>query len=101
MFFICLFAIAMIAVGVAVFNLNLDTRGGGLSDVALANIEALAQSEIGDGYGDCFWRSALVICKGEEMYVSFCVFEGDANGTGCYPCGACTHSCSGGGFIYV
>jgi hypothetical protein len=47
MFFMCLFAVAMIAVGVTVFNFNLNAQGDGLSDLALANIEALAQNEGG------------------------------------------------------
>jgi len=45
--------ITLIAIGVtAAFHANLGLRGGSLSDLALANIEALASSESGGG-DDC------------------------------------------------
>ena len=57
LFFICLFAIVMVATGVAVFNFNLDIRVDGLSDLKLANIEALAQNE-----NDCLPGSPGLNC---------------------------------------
>ena len=39
-------AVLIIAVVVAI-NVNLNSKGDGLSDVSLANVEALAQSESG------------------------------------------------------
>ena len=67
--------VAAIAVGAAV-NVSINSNGGYLSDLQLANIEALARSEDGGGVGRCGWTGATVA-----------------------PCltnwsGECTHSCA-------
>ena len=41
--------IAVLAIAAAIaFNVNLSTKSNGLSDISLANVEALAQDENGD-----------------------------------------------------
>jgi len=76
MFFSCLFAAAVVAFGVAVFNFNLDAQSDNLSDIALANIEALAQNEGRSSYSwDC-WSS---LKEGFGVWVcgSPCEFKDD------------------------
>jgi hypothetical protein len=52
--FIGLAAIA----GVAIFNVSLGSSNGSLSDLALANIEALAQNEGGGSKGTLYGNSS-------------------------------------------
>ena len=64
---LCGLAVLMIAV-VAAWNVNLSSKGGGLSDISLANVEALAKDEGGDcnGCSDIGWGSHQVLkcdCK--------------------------------------
>ena len=87
MFFVCLFAIVMLAIGVAVFNFNLNAQNGGLSNMALANIEALANDE--NGSGDCKWKVIDCPGLGTGDYEA-CLVNGD--GYSC-TCGTVTRDC--------
>ena len=49
-------AVCVVA-AMAAWNVNFSSQTKGMSDVSLANIEALAQSE---GGGDCRWRTEIV-----------------------------------------
>ena len=57
------FAVLGIAVVVA-FNMNLSSNGSGLSDISLANVEALARDEGGgncDGCADIGWGTHQIL----------------------------------------
>ena len=80
---------AAIAVAVA-FNVSAGLNNKALSDLALANIEALAKSEDGDGIERSGW--ALLIYLGIDYYWDvdswyLCeFFESDCGGEGPIPC---------------
>ena len=77
--------IAVLAIAaVAALNVNLGTRSNGLSDISLANIDALAQYESGSGKEDsgcygCLSPSGSVgavfycICGNNSCYSTSCV----------------------------
>ncbi len=58
--------IAVLAIAaIAAFNVNMNTQSSNLSDISLANVEALAQYEIGSGYLsltlDCYnWQGVVI-----------------------------------------
>jgi len=75
------FGFAVLAIAaVGTFTMNVNSNDYGLSDIALANVEALAQSEGGSGCQGCLeWKkdfdSAGVKCKSngcEEEYSGTC-----------------------------
>lgn len=64
--------------GVATFNMSVNSRSG-LSDIALANVEALAKNE---GSGNCFiyctpswWHDCTMEVNNSGTWVVLCVFE--------------------------
>ena len=54
-----LIAVFVIAV-MAAFNVNVNSKEKGLSDVSIANVEALAQGE--HPLGNCLWVDEGVLC---------------------------------------
>ena len=66
------YGIAVIAIAVvAAWNVNVTSKGSGLSDISLANVEALAQ----EGGNNCFNNNDWSCCCNK-----------DATNLGCY-CG--------------
>jgi len=66
-----LFGLAVLAIAVlATFNVTVSSKGDGLSDLSLANVEALARNE---NNGSCKWRSErmtggyLAICDSKGV----------------------------------
>lgn len=87
--FICILAAGSIA-AVAMTNLNIVSNQKDLSNLTLANVEALAENENGPK-PSCFWHAEKLTCpNGRTIDRSVCVSDGDGNSC---DCGAVTHSC--------
>ena len=83
-----LLAIGAVAV-IATTNLNIASNKKGLSEISLANVEALALNE--DPIGDCTWIMDTKECpNGDILIRGECRMDGD--GLSC-SCGAVTHKC--------
>lgn len=81
-----IFAFAFLAtVGLGV-NESMKSNTG-LSDLALANVEALANNENGDGGGSCYtFQSSSydrIVCYGGYVYVTTYFFDCNGNNGGC------------------
>jgi len=81
--------LAVLAIAaIAAWNVNFSSKTEGMmSDVMLANIQALAQSE-GGGSGDCKWKQ--VYCVGGSNIIEACITVGDGNEC---VCGTTTRDC--------
>ena len=65
-----LYGLAVLAIAVvAAFNMNISSKGDGLSDLSLANVEALAQTETTEEFKEftgCDPKLTPSICKGKN-----------------------------------
>ena len=73
-------------VAITAFNVSLNTRGNSLSDIALSNIEALAQSEINNKQGR--YRTIFCDCQRLDCSKNHCCYNTawsncPSNVTGC------------------
>ena len=77
--------IAVLAIAVvAAWNVNVNSRTNGMSDVMLANVEALAQ----ESTGSCKWKVIQCPFPSNAGY-GVCITNGD--GVSC-DCGSSTHN---------
>ena len=83
-FFLGGIAISVIAVAMAL-NVNFSSKNSDLSDVFLANMEALAQNESGDGKG-----TLMDIIKNGEHVGNCCCPGTSSCGSSDCPSGACS-----------
>lgn len=58
-----LVAVVALVGGINVFNAQ---KSESMSDIALANVEALAENEWGTGF-NCRWNSTYIICDGNGV----------------------------------
>jgi hypothetical protein len=68
---------AFIIAAVSVFNLNFNSQKSHLSDMALANVEALADAEAASGEKICYFRGTtqykeFYACEGSYPNVNSC-----------------------------
>ena len=83
--------IAILAIAaVAALNVNLGNQGNWLSDISLANVEALAGNEPGEGSGGqaCYWKNLK--CKDGVNTYEGCLSNGDGNAC---TCGSVSRNC--------
>jgi hypothetical protein len=81
-------ALAVLAIAaMAAYHVNVNTRGNGLSDVSLANVEALAENE--GSSGTCKWKNIDCPGWGSGNYEA-CLVNGD--GYSC-TCGNVSRNC--------
>jgi hypothetical protein len=75
---------AIVVAVLATVNVNLNSQNDNLSDLVLANVEALAQNEGGGGtsVGVCYMRAGHTGIYGSRR---FC--NSQTNATTIYPCG--------------